>query len=274
MGYKELLVHLERDDRSDIRLGVGIAVAKAFAATLCGVYGESDPHVMNYATRDPAAALGPLVGRIEAAFRRRVEAAGIAGRWSAVMTVNDTELVKRLLFAALHADLVLLGQYRVGEATASVPPDLVTQILLNCGRPVLCVPAVGRFETVGRRILVAWNVSREATRAVHDALPFLCRAEHVRLVAVNPDFGRKPYGEEPFAPIQRHLAAHGVAVQCEALWFEDGDLVDGLLSRIADESVDMLVMGAHGHYGFPYLHRGGLTREILRTMTVPVLMSH
>lgn len=274
MFYRDILVHLERDERSNVRLDVAIELARMFSATLSGVYGESDPHVMNYATRDPEAALGPVASQIEASFRQRTEQAGIAANWLALMTVNDTELVRRMMFAALHADLVLLGQYRDGDSVASVPPDLVTQIVLNCGRPVLCVPAAGRFETIGKRVMLAWNISREATRAVHDALPFLGRAEHVRLVAVNPDFSRKAYGEEPFASMQRHLAAHGIAVQSETLWVEDIDLIDGLLSRIADESIDMLVMGAHGHYGFPYLHRGGITREILHSMTVPVLMSH
>lgn len=274
MSYRDIIVHLERDERSEVRLDVAIDVARTFAVTLTGVYGESDPHVMNYATRDPAAALGPLARSIESAFRERTAAAGVVADWLALMTVNDTELVKRLLYAAIHADLLVLGQYRAGEATASVPADLVTQIVLNCGRPVLCVPAAGRYARIGRRVMIAWNISREATRAVHDALPFLVGAEHVRLVAVNPDLSRKAYGEEPFAAIERHLARHGVAVHAETLWVEDMALVDGLLSRIADESIDMLVMGAHGHYGFPYLHRGGMTREILNSMTVPVLLSH
>lgn len=274
MSYRDILVHLESDERSNARRDAAIAIARTFAAGLTGVYGESDPHVMNYATRDPAAALGPVAREIEAAFRQRAAEAEVTARWVALMTVNDTELVKRLLFAALHTDLVVLGQYRPGEATASVPPDLVTQIALNGGRPVLCIPSVGHFESIGRRVMVAWNVSREATRAVHDALPFLRRAEQVRLVAVNPDFSREAYGEAPFASIERHLAAHAVAPQCESLWVEDGDLTDRLLSRIADESIDLLVMGAHGHYGFPFLQRGDTTREILGSMTVPVLLSH
>ena len=122
--------------------------------------------------------------------------------------------------------------------------------------------------------MVAWNAGREAARALHDAMPFLARAKHVILIAINPDMGRKEYGEEPFGPTQRHLVAHGVEAEGEALWVEDVRAMDMLLSRLTDEAIDLLVMGAHGHYGFPYLHRGGSTREILGHMTVPVLMSH
>ncbi|MBK8176880.1 MAG: universal stress protein [Rhodospirillales bacterium] len=274
MTYRDLLVHLDGSEQSEARAAIAVEVARAFGAVLTGLYGESDPHVLVPASRDPAASLHTVAERIETAFRRRAAAAGIDTNWLTAMTVNDTELIKRVLFAARHADLVVLGQHRDGERTASVPSDLIEQIALNCGRPVLCIPSVGRFPTVAARVLVAWNGSREAARAVNDAMPFLLRAERVRLLAINPDHSRDAYGEEPFAPMQRHLASHGVIAQCETLWVQDSDVIEGLLSRLGDEGIDLLVMGAHGHYGFPYLYRGGGTRQILRSMTTPVLMSY
>jgi nucleotide-binding universal stress UspA family protein len=190
------------------------------------------------------------------------------------MTVNDMELIKRALFHARHADLVILGQSDPEASNVSVPPDFAEQIILNSGRPILVVPYAGRFVDLGQRVMVAWNASREAARALNDALPLLVQASHVIVVAINPDMSRKEYGEEPFQPVAAHLAAHGVSARCESLWVEDIRAMDLLLSRLTDEAVDLLVMGAHGHYGFPYLHRGGSTRQVLRYMTVPVLMSH
>lgn len=274
MAYRDVLVHLDGDSRRSARLSVAVTLARTFGARLTGFFGESDPHVMSSATRDPAAALGPVERQVEGEFRQQAAAAGVETDWLTAMTVNDTELIKRLLFAAHHTDLVVLGQHPAADARAGLPADLVEQITLNCGRPVLCVPWAGRSTTVGKRVLVAWNGSREATRAVGDALPLLEQAERVVLLAVNPDFSRKQYGEEPCVPMRRYLLAHGIDARCESLWLKDDDVVAGLLSRIADEGMDLLVMGAHGHYGFPYLHQGGSTRQILQTMTTPVLIAH
>jgi nucleotide-binding universal stress UspA family protein len=273
MAYKDLLVHLDGDERSEVRLAVAMKIAGRFGARLTGVYGESDPHVLSTASRDPAAALGATAARVEASFRSQTKAEGIDAAWQTAMTVNDMELIKRVLFLARHADLVVLGQSDPESSKVSVPSDLAEQVILNCGRPVLVVPYAGRFVDVGERVMVAWNGSREAARALNDSLPLLARAKHVTLVAINPNVSRKEYGEEPFRPIASHLDAHGIAAHCESLWVEDIG-ADVLLSRLTDEAIDLLVMGAHGHYGFPYLHRGGSTRQVLRYMTVPVLMSH
>ena len=274
MSYKDLLVHIDPGERSLARLDVALDVAQRFSARLTGLFGQSDPHVLIPASRDPAAALGSIAADSEALFRNKAAAANVPVEWATAMTVNDTELVKRLLFAARNADLTILGQHDPRAHDVSGPPDLVEQIVLNSGRPVLVVPYAGHFATVGERVMVAWNSGREAARALHDALPFLAHAKHVILIAINPDLGRKEYGEEPFGPTRHHLAAHGIEAEGEALWVEDVRAMDMLLSRLTDEGIDLLVMGAHGHYGFPYLHRGGSTREILGHMTVPVLMSH
>ena len=153
------------------------------------MFGQSDPHVMIPASRDPVAALGPIAAEIETLFRSKAAAAGVPVEWSTAMTVNDTELVKRLLFAARNADLTILGQHDARAHDVSTPSDLVEQIVLNSGRPVLVIPYAGRFASIGERVMVAWNAGREAARALHDAMPFLARAKHVILIAINPDIG-------------------------------------------------------------------------------------
>ncbi len=274
MPYKDLLVHLDGDAHADVRLAVAVGMARRFGARLKGLYGESDPHVLSTATRDPAAALGATAARVEASFRSQTAAARIETDWQTAMTVNDMELIKRALFQARHSDLMVVGQSDPEALKVGVPADFAEQLILNCGRPVLVVPYAGQFAEIGERVMIAWNGSREAVRALNDALPLLVDAKHVVLVTINPDMSRKDYGEEPFRPVAAHLAAHGISARCESLWVNDIRAVDLLLSRLTDEAIDLLVMGAHGHYGFPYLHRGGSTRQVLRSMTVPVLMSH
>jgi nucleotide-binding universal stress UspA family protein len=274
MTYRSVLVHLDGGDRSAVRLHLAAGIARQFGGRLSGVFGESDPHVLSTAARDPAAALAPVATRAEAMFRECAASLGLEADWSAEATVNDTELVKRLLFASRHADLVVLGQHDPGVRDIAVPADLVEQIVLHAGRPVLAVPYAGHFETIGGRVMVAWNASRESARALADALPFLAAAEHVVLVSINPDLAQKEEGDATFPSLRRYLAAHGIEAEGERLWVQDISAMDLLLSRLTDEGIDLLVMGAHGHYGFPHLHRGAGTRHILRHMTVPVLMSH
>ena len=274
MSFKDVLVHVDGGGRSTARLDVATQVAQVFGARLTGLFGQSDPHVLILATRDPETALAPIAARSETAFRERVSVARVAGEWLVEATVNDTELVKRLLMAARHADLAILGQYEPEAPQAGVPADLIEHVVLGSGRPVLVVPFAGYFASVGRRVMVAWNGGREAARAVGDAIPFLERAEKVILISVNPDIGRREAEAPVFGPILRHLSAHGIDAAPEILWVKDIGAMDILLSRLTDDSIDLLVMGAHGGYGIPHLHRSAATRHILRHMTVPVLMSH
>jgi nucleotide-binding universal stress UspA family protein len=147
-------------------------------------------------------------------------------------------------------------------------------VTLASGRPILVVPYAGRFETVGRCVLIAWNVSREAARAVADAMPLLAAADVVTVLAVDPPPGPGGDGDLPGADIALHLGRHGVEAQIERTVSADVPIGEVLLSRAADLGADLLVMGAYGHSRTRELLLGGATRSILASMTIPVLMSH
>ena len=125
-------------------------------------------------------------------------------------------------------------------------------------------------------VMVAWDASREAARAVAGALPVLQAAESVVTLSANPGSGARPdrHGDLPGADIARHLARHGVNVEVHRIETRDVSVADMLLNRIADESIDLLVMGAYGHARVREIWLGGVTRDVLRHMTVPVLVSH
>ena len=129
-------------------------------------------------------------------------------------------------------------------------------------------------EDVGRRIMVAWNASREAARAVNDALPLLKGAEEVKILALTAQGGIGAHGDLPGADIAGHLARHGVRADAEHGVVRDIEVGPALLSAAADFGADLLVMGSYGRARMRELILGGVSREILRTMTVPVLMSH
>jgi nucleotide-binding universal stress UspA family protein len=136
----------------------------------------------------------------------------------------------------------------------------------------LIVPAVGRFERVGRRVLVAWNASREAARALGDALPLLVDAQAVTVLSIGSTATID--NEHRGADVTRRLARHGITATAAASIAKDADVGDVLLSRAADHGADLIVMGAYGHSRTREWLLGGAARHLLRHMTVPVLMAH
>lgn len=273
MTLRHLVVHIDRSARCAVRLDLAGGLAERFDARLTGLFAENDPHVMTVAALDPIGALAADAASASAVFRDRVGTPSMQSDWQTVMTASDDALIRQTLRVARNSDLVILGQHDPDCADDRVPADFAEQVILRCGHPVLVVPYAGRFTELGRRVLIAWNCGREAARALNDAMPFLRSAEHVALLAINPEPEQRT-GENRFAPVTGHLRAHGIVAHIEALRVEGISAMDMLLSRLADETIDLLVMGAYGQYAGSLRHRGGSTRYILAHMTVPVLMSH
>jgi nucleotide-binding universal stress UspA family protein len=174
---------------------------------------------------------------------------------------------------ALHgryADLLVLGQ----DDPESDSAGLLEAMVFDCGRPVLAIPFAGSFKTIGKRVLVGWNASREASRALHDALPLIAKAETATVFLANPKRGLGGHGEEPGADIARHLARHGMKVEVAMAIADDVPDSALLLNHASDMGADLLVMGAYGHSRLREFILGGMTRSLLREMTVPVLLSH
>ena len=146
-------------------------------------------------------------------------------------------------------------------------------VILSCGRPVLVIPYVGDYETIGENIMIAWDASAMAARAVHDALPVLQAAKTVTVMVVIPKDGGPETGDLPGAAISAHLARHGISAEADHMQ-SDLDPGNMLLSRAADKSADLIVMGAYGHARWTEMMLGGVTKHLLAHMTVPTLMSH
>jgi nucleotide-binding universal stress UspA family protein len=270
MSLKNLLLHLDQSERSAARLGLAVSLARRHGARLLGLFGQRAQAlrvgvVASWPSPDYVAARDAS----QAAFHSAC--ADLPGaEWRDVNRGGDAELLRHITDLARHADLVIMGQHD-GQAPASVPEDLVGDVILDCGRPVLVVPYVGEFPDVGRHPLIAWNNARESARALCDSLVLIqgCDLAHVLSFST-----RLEEGESSCAEVQRHLAAHGVQARSEVILVENFGIMDVLLNRVSDRSADLLVMGAHAHIGFPFDNRGTGTRYILRHMTVPVLMSN
>jgi nucleotide-binding universal stress UspA family protein len=271
--YKDILVHVEDDPACEGRFACASALALRQDAHLAGLYALEVPELPGYV----AAQIGEeALHRARATYlaraarvRERLEELarrdGVRFEWR-----EGTGPALELLIAeGRYADLVVVGQPDPEDAGAR-PEGFPGELALVGGRPVLAVPYAGRHQAFGTRALIAWNASREAARAVHDALPLLAAAEQVVVLAVDAPEA----GHIPGADIATHLAHHGVHVEARHTVAPDIAVGDELLNLISDLGADLLVMGAYGRSRWREAVFGGATRHVLAHMTVPVLMAH
>jgi nucleotide-binding universal stress UspA family protein len=224
-----------------------------------GIPSAPDPE----ATRDAA-----LADIVEQRYREALRPRAIEGDWNLFGAGEAAELVA----LAKTVDLVVYGQAsRDYRAPSGFRPE---DIVIACGRPMLVTPYAGNIAAIGRRVLVAWDATREATRALHDALPLLEKAEAVTVMTVRAREAHFERDRPGLDRIVRHLERHGIAAHAEETLQGDLPVSDVLLSRAADLDADMIVAGAYHHSQFREALLGGVSRELLEHMTVPVLMSH
>lgn len=284
MGFKDILATLAGATASEAGIGFAAGLARSQGAHLVGLC-IIEPVDLSVFSAPASGFMGVDVIReieerhrktalaaateIEARFRAACSRAGISHEWR----LAEGEPTEIGVLSARYADVAITGQIDPGNPPPGGWARLPEQLALGSGRPVLMVPYAGRFETVGRRVLVAWNRSRESARALNDALPILKGASQVTVLSVNPRRGEDA-NELPGADIALHLARHGVKAEAASTVAEDIDVGNALLSRAADLGADLMVMGCYGHSRMRELILGGATREVLRHMTLPVLMSH
>ena len=272
MDYRSILVHLDDNDGL-ASIDVAAALAARHGAELAGAYlvptRELTPFtsamlpdsVVAHRLRDT----GDAQARAEARFREAAARHGLANvAWSAPAGAA----IDAAILHARHADLVVLAQPRAGFES-----DLVHAVLMQAGRPALLVPSIGA-ATLGERVLVGWKESRESARAVADALPLLARAKAVRIVSISAEGEDDQPETSADKDIVAWLARHGIEATLRHEVAEDVDAGNLILSRAADFGADLVVMGAYSRPRLSEVVLGGVTRLMLQSMTVPVLMSH
>lgn len=274
MPFKDLLVHVDASKYCRERLRVAAGLARRFKTHFAGIYVmpafEVPPFLADQFPRgalddvDAKAAMGRDAAR--ELFDTIASEAALETEW--IEERGDaTELVAKY---ARHRDITVVGQIAPEVVSMGIEPTLPEKVALSTGRPVLLVPYAGAFETVGERILIAWNESPQAARAVGDALPILIGAKQVTILEV----GSEDPGSATDGGIGAHLRRHGVKVEAERIEADDVEIGEFLLSRAADGAADLIVMGIYGHSRMRELVLGGASRQVLQHMTVPVLMSH
>jgi len=279
--YKNLLVVLDADTSARGRIEIAAALAERFAAHLVALYplpmpeaprhfGYYDPALLNPFFEGLQTRARDAADKTKEVFERIASLRDVSAEWREIPEGADADPVVH----ARYADLSILGQLDPDSGELDTIRPRPEHVTLSSGRPTLVVPYAGNFPNLGRRVVIGWNASREAARAVNDAMPLLVAAETVTVLIIDPHEGPRAHGELPGADISLHLARHGVKAEIERTVSADLPVGDVLLSRAADLGADLLVMGAYGHSRARELLLGGATRSMLRSMTLPVLMSH
>jgi nucleotide-binding universal stress UspA family protein len=271
MGIKDILVQFDATPAGESRIQLAIHLARRFRGYITALCVLPSPDLL-VPPEDPTVTVALVSDLVT--LERQAIAAGkefkgmlqhehLGGEWQLKKGDAQQHFVRR----ALAVDVVVLGQPDPDDAAPLLAPE---DVILACGRPVLVVPHVGHFDHVGENVVVAWNGSRESARAAHDALPLLTMSNMVAILSVNPDHEVKHLGGD----LVRHLHRYGLNAKTETTVAEERSTADAVLSHAADSGSDLIVMGAQGHSRLRELILGGMTRDILRSMTVPVLMSH
>lgn len=278
MAYRSLLVHVDDSDAAAC-LDLAARLARTFDAELEGTYlvptRELTPFtsamlpdsVVEHRLRDS----GEAQARAEKRFR---EAAARHALARASFAAPAGRAIDAGILHARYADLCILGQPRADELHAAFANDLLHALLMQSGRPALIVPHANATATVGERVLVAWKESRESARAVADALPFLERASEVVVVSISARGDESVRETLADKDIAAWLSRHGIEASVRHEVAEDIDAGQLILSRAADFGVDLIAMGAYSRPRLSEMALGGVTRLMLESMTVPVLMSH
>jgi len=258
MAYKEILVYLDPTPDSEERIKLAIALAQEHGARVVGVDACSDAA---FSGEWRERALG-----LEDRFHAALGEAGLRGAYRGAD--QWTEPGHRY---AHYVDLILASQPDF-EVKPLVLGGIPEDVLIGSGAPVLLLPYGWKHRAALDDVVIAWKASREATRAVHDAMPLLRKAKKVTVFTFAPD--SDVFGKEPDLLVA-HLREHGVAAGAES-WPGGGGMsaVDALFACLETQEADLIVAGAYGHSRLLEGLFGGVSHDLVRQPSLPVLMSH
>jgi nucleotide-binding universal stress UspA family protein len=273
---KDVVVNLSSQGPRDFAAEYATSIAAMFGAHITGVSFVYEPVIpdgmlggvpvdlIELQRQENSKAANDAISRFDAAAKK----AGLSAE-TRLLDATFGGAATRFAQISRRFDLVVVGQAQRERGPAD---DLLIEgALFESGRPLVVVPYIQRRGITLERVLACWDGSRTAARAIGDAMPLLERAKAVEVVIVAEE---RKSEEMTGANMNAHLVRHGVAASVKRIAKGDIAIQDALLSYAADSGADFMVMGGYGHSRLREFILGGVTRGILGSMTVPVLLSH
>jgi nucleotide-binding universal stress UspA family protein len=274
---KDIVVNLSIREDGGVVGDYAVSVADTLGAHIAGIAFVFDPivpisgtgyipaEIIDTQLSDNQAAAQAAIDRFAAATSRT----GVSAE-PITLSASSAGAGEQFARIARRFDLAIVGQAEPGGST--VEELIAESTLFESGRPMIVVPYIQKGPLKLDRVMVCWDGSRPAARAIADAMPILEKAGRVEVVIVTNERGKQD--EIEGADMGQHLARHGLKVDVKRIAGGNIDVAAALLSHVADSGIDFIVMGGYGHSRLREFVLGGVTHSILRAMTAPVLMSH
>ena len=275
---KDIIVNLEHQVARDPARDFAISIAEVCDTHLAGVAFAYTPEFPGYVMMEiPPDIVAQMIAESEKSAMAAIERFDAAAKRSLIsaerrlLRTLGAEAPTILATLARRFDLSVFMQSEPGRVDND---DMIETALFQSGRPLIVVPYIQKDGLKLDRVVCCWDGSRAAARAFNDALPLLTRANKVDLLIVLDEKTNSDNREIRGVEIATHLARHDVKVQLQTVPAADIDVTNAILSYVADNSGTLIVMGGYGHARLREVILGGVTREMLKSMTVPVFMSH
>jgi nucleotide-binding universal stress UspA family protein len=275
---KDIIVNLEHQVTRDPACEFAISIAEMFGTHLAGVAFAYTPDFPGYAVMElPPDILAQMVASSERsalAAIERFDAAAARSLVSAEHRLLRTIGAEAPAIFAVLARRFDLSVFMQSEPSRANNDDMIETALFQSGRPLILVPYVQKDGLKLDRVVCCWDGSRVAARAFNDALPLLAKATAVDLLIVLNGKTNAENKEVRGVEMAAHLAHHDVKVEIATVAAPDIDVTNAILAYVADNSGTLIVMGGYGHGRLREVILGGVTRDMMKSMTVPVFMSH
>jgi nucleotide-binding universal stress UspA family protein len=277
MAIKNILIHLDNSSACEHRIEVAIQLAVQHDAQLSGIYVIPDfPTATYYEAQISADIIAEIdkeaLETAKLAQSKYVEIASKAGV-SLAAVIERGNPISILDEYARFTDLFVLGQNHP-EDPENINEALADTLVLEVGTPCLIVPFASPKQFATKRVLVAWNASREAARTLKDAIPILKNADYVEVLLVNPSQHEADKDSIQGQRVSSFLTQHGIKSEIKVQAGSKSKPGDAIIARASEIDADVIVMGAYGHSRLREIILGGVTRKLLKQMTVPVFISH
>jgi nucleotide-binding universal stress UspA family protein len=289
VALKDLLVYVDPSEHAAARLRLAVDLARRHGSHITALYvrerSAAEEALERRKTAElarrsfdelrrldagSAAADDSVEQQLSARLKRMAGRFGLEVEWRPI--VGEPSIV--LPQHSRYADLCIFGEDIPNEST-SIGYSFTEEMLFVTGRPIVLIPAAGSFKTLGRHLLIAWNSSRAAARSVNDALPLIERCEQLTVLAVNPTHMVDTYSALPAQRLVEHLQRHGAAPKVvTAEGVAPATIAAVIAAKALEVGADLIVAGAYGHARLREKLLGGVTRDLLAAMKMPLLMSH